>query len=85
MRDIDKLLSIEIIKRMGVEVFYLYKRDDGILEILKDIPEEIEDLEDLDIIMATKNAEDIAAYLKDYYNYTDLEVIKYLSDYDIIL
>lgn len=85
MRDMKRFLSIEIIKRMGVEMLYLYKRDDGILEILKNIPEDLEDLEDLDIIMATKNAEDIAVYLKDYYDYTDLEVTKYLSDYDIIL
>ena len=55
------------------------------LEILREIPEEIEDLEDLEIIMATKDAQDIAAYLKDYYEYTDSEVAEYLSDYDIIL
>ena len=69
-------------------MFYLYKRDDGLLDILKELPEEIEDsedLENLEIIMATENAQDIADYLKDYYHYTDLEVEKYLSDYDIIL
>lgn len=69
-------------------MFYLYKRDDGLLDILKELPEEIEDsedLENLEIIMATEDAQDIADYLKDYYHYTDLEVEKYLSDYDIIL
>jgi len=37
-------------------VLYLYKNDDNILEILREIPEEIEDLEDLEIIMATEDA-----------------------------
>ena len=85
MKETKGFLSIEEIKRMGIEVFYLYKNDDNLLEILKEIPEEIEDLEDLEIIMATEDAQDIADYLKDYYHYTDLEVEKYLSDYDIIL
>lgn len=85
MKKTKGFLFIEIIKRGGVEVFYLYKRDDGILEILKEIPEEIEDLENLEIIMATEDAQDIAVYLKDYYDYTDLEVVEYLSDYDIIM
>lgn len=88
MKEIKGFLSIEMIKRGGVEVFYLYKRDDGLLDILNELPEEIEDsedLEDLEIIMATEDAQDIADYLKDYYEYTDLEVEKYLSDYDIIL
>lgn len=85
MKKTKGFLSIEMIKKGGVEVFYLYKRDDGLLDILKEFPEEIEDLEDLEIIMATKDAQNIADYLKDYYHYTDLEVAEFLSDYDIIL
>lgn len=85
MKDMKDFLLIEKNKRMGVETFYLYKNDDNMLEILRELPEETEDLEDLEIIMATENAQDIAVYLKDYYNYTDLEVEKYLSYYDIIL
>lgn len=92
MRDKREFWLIDMVERRGVEMFYLYKKDDATPEILsKDFDrlireaEEMEDLEDLEIIMAAENADEIVAYLKSYYNYTDDEVIKYLSDFDIIL
>lgn len=92
MKSTKDFLSIDKIGRRGVEMFYLYKKDDDTLEISNETlcepiedPEETEDMESIEIIVATKDAQDIAAYLKDYYDYTDEEVIEYLSSFDIIL